>query len=331
MRLTELVVRNLKPPEKGQKTYWERGFGVRVSQGGTKTFLVKHEDRWVSLGRYPSISLKTARDEAQRIKLGIAPIIRLETLREAREAYLEECEAKNRPATVKQYRFFLNKVRRKKLADVRRTDIDLASPHAVMIWRVFFNWCIRNELADKNPFAFQKVSWPSRSRVLTDEELRRVYNYEDQPYSDYLKLLILTGQRIGQFKQFEQISVKDDTILFPASIMKGKVEHELPMSDTVRTLLERLQPFNGWGKSKARLDEVEDVRDWVHHDLRRTFSTGMARLQVPIHVTEALLAHRSGSVSGVAATYNRYNYQIEMREALDTYETWLFQTLTQQT
>lgn len=225
MRLTELAVRNLKPPEKGQKTYWERGFGVRVSQGGTKTFLVKHDERWVTIGKYPSISLKTARDEAQRIKLGVAPIRRLETLREAREAYLEECEIKNRPSTVKQYRHFLNKVKRRKLADVQRTDIDLSSPHAVMIWRVFFNWCIRHEMVDKNPFAFVRVSWASRTRVLTEDELRRVFRYEDRPYSDYLKLLILTGQRIGQFKQFDQIELKADTMIFPASIMKGKVEH----------------------------------------------------------------------------------------------------------
>lgn len=99
----------------------------------------------------------------------------------------------------------------------------------------------------------------------------------------------------------------------------------MPLTDWTRSVLKRLEPFNGFGKSKARLDEVEDVRGWVHHDLRRTFSTSMAMLRVPIHVTEALLAHRSGSVSGVAATYNRYNYQIEIREALEAYEAWLKQ------
>lgn len=36
--LTEITLRNLKPPERGQKTDDNlTGFGVRVSQGGTKT------------------------------------------------------------------------------------------------------------------------------------------------------------------------------------------------------------------------------------------------------------------------------------------------------
>jgi hypothetical protein len=39
--LTEITLRNLKAPERGQKTYTDdslTGFGVRVLQSGTKTF-----------------------------------------------------------------------------------------------------------------------------------------------------------------------------------------------------------------------------------------------------------------------------------------------------
>jgi hypothetical protein len=42
----------------------------------------------------------------------------------------------------------------------------------------------------------------------------------------------------------------------------------------------------------------------------------MARLGVAPHVVEAVLNHRSGTVRGVAATYNRYNYAAEKREAI---------------
>ena len=45
----------------------------------------------------------------------------------------------------------------------------------------------------------------------------------------------------------------------------------------------------------------------------------MARLGVPLHITEQILDHRS-QVSGVAAIYNRYSFLGEMREALMTYE-----------
>jgi hypothetical protein len=41
--LTDVSVRALQPPEKGQKTYWDSslsGFGIRISQGGAKTWIV---------------------------------------------------------------------------------------------------------------------------------------------------------------------------------------------------------------------------------------------------------------------------------------------------
>jgi hypothetical protein len=43
MHLTDIAVRNLRAPERGQVTYADdslTGFGVRVSPGGTKTFTV---------------------------------------------------------------------------------------------------------------------------------------------------------------------------------------------------------------------------------------------------------------------------------------------------
>ena len=68
--LTDLSIKALKPTGK-QVTHWDEnlaGFGVRVSQKGTKTFVVMvgKERKLISLGRYPHLSLKTARTEAQK-------------------------------------------------------------------------------------------------------------------------------------------------------------------------------------------------------------------------------------------------------------------------
>ena len=60
--------------------------------------------------------------------------------------------------------------------------------------------------------------------------------------------------------------------------------------------------------------------DYTLHDIRRTFSSTMARLGTPIHVTEKLLNHASGAISGVAAIYNRHSYRDEMRGAMSAYE-----------
>ena len=49
----------------------------------------------------------------------------------------------------------------------------------------------------------------------------------------------------------------------------------------------------------------------------------MAMLGTPLHVTERILNHKSGTISGVSAIYNRYTYMEEMKHAMHTYENHL--------
>lgn len=53
------------------------------------------------------------------------------------------------------------------------------------------------------------------------------------------------------------------------------------------------------------------------HDLRRTATTGMARLGVAPHVVDKILNHRGGTISGTAGIYNRFEYLDERRMALE--------------
>src|SRR5271170_984777 len=71
MQLTDLSVRHLKT-EATQRTHFDdalQGFGVRVSPGGTKTFVLVYgpaRER-ITIGRYGVISLADARADAKRI------------------------------------------------------------------------------------------------------------------------------------------------------------------------------------------------------------------------------------------------------------------------
>jgi integrase len=62
-----------------------------------------------------------------------------------------------------------------------------------------------------------------------------------------------------------------------------------------------------------------EIPDWTLHDLRRTAATGMARLNFPPHVVDKLLNHVSGTIRGVAAIYNRFEYLDERRTALESW------------
>ena len=67
-------------------------------------------------------------------------------------------------------------------------------------------------------------------------------------------------------------------------------------------------------------DDVKVMPGWCWHDLRRTATTGMARLGIHPHVADAILNHKTGSIQGVAAIYNRHAYTEERRRALEAWE-----------
>jgi integrase len=88
---------------------------------------------------------------------------------------------------------------------------------------------------------------------------------------------------------------------------------------------------SGFSKAKSRLDaammnakraelgKADPIPEWTLHDLRRTAATGMARLNFPPHVVDKVLNHVSGTIRGVAAVYNRFEYLEERRAALEAW------------
>jgi integrase len=61
------------------------------------------------------------------------------------------------------------------------------------------------------------------------------------------------------------------------------------------------------------------IPPFVLHDLRRTAASGMARLNIAPHVVDRVLNHSSGTIRGVAAVYNRFEYLNERRAALEAW------------
>ena len=70
-------------------------------------------------------------------------------------------------------------------------------------------------------------------------------------------------------------------------------------------------------RAKRLLDQLSGVTGWRLHDLRRTCVSGMARLGVAPHVADKILNHQAGTISGVAAVYQRHEFLAERQAALD--------------
>ncbi len=374
--LTELTIRKLQPPATGQTTVWDSvpGFGIRVSQGGAKTFIVLvGGGNRRSIGRFPIISLSHARTEAKRIlaerTLGKhrAKSIPYD---EAQKLFLAECEQRViRARTLSDYTRLLKKhfsLGRQQLSDItaddigRRIDRIIDAPsernHALVAVKVFLRWALkppRRYIAHNPCEGMVPIRRPSRRRVLTDREVAAVYHTARQgedSFSNIVALLILTGQRRGEIGALrrEWINAKERTITLPASATKNGVEHTFPYGRAVASVLEwipnegdsffppsrshvRGKPtttFNGWPKQKKAFDAACGVSDWTLHDLRRTFATNLAALGIAPHVVERLLNHATGSISGVAAIYSRFQYMDEMRDAIARWEERLAALLT---
>jgi integrase len=84
------------------------------------------------------------------------------------------------------------------------------------------------------------------------------------------------------------------------------------------------KPMSGFGPLKSSFDtkvteRFGETAHWQLHDLRRTFSTGLARLGVLPHVKETFLNHTS-TKTDVERIYDRYQYLPEMRAAIALWE-----------
>jgi integrase len=354
---TDVGLRSLQPPDKGQRSYWDTKlptFGIRISQGGSKTFIVNQHNTLITIGRWPLISLAEARSEAKRIlaekTLGkVRP--QSISVSQSVELFLNEKAKGRRPATVADLKDRLSRHFRfnGQLADMthqevvrRLSRIETPQEHnaALRVGKTFFTWAVNRRYIIDNPMTgIAPHHVASRSRVLTDDEVRQVWTACHEmggQFGAIVKLLILTGQRRGEIAALRASWVQDGIIVFPATITKNKREHTIPLGAIATTLISQLSlsgllfpargksasPYSGWSKAKAALDRRlgGTVAPWTLHDLRRTFATRMAELGVQPHVIERILNHSSGQISGIAATYNRATYLKEMREAVDSYE-----------
>lgn len=363
--LTDLAIRSFPLPTSGQKDYFDDavpGFGVRVSQGGTRSFFLftgkAHNRQRHSIGRYGIITLAQARTEAKRLlaerTLGLSKPKTI-TFAEALEIFEKQKYPELKERTVYDYKATFRRHFSRKLGNVRLADIsfeDLTAitdelvrvpseqRHALVVGNTFFRWCVRRRLIKHSPLDGVDVpKLASRKRVLSDDELVAVYRAAERtpwPFGPMVQLLILTGQRRGEIASLHSswLSAADKSFTLPEGFAKNHRRHTVPLGPIAFGLVEDLKrdgllfparggnnrPFCGFSKSKQTFDEaLEGVAPFTLHDLRRTFSTGLARLGVAPHIKEALLNHVAAK-SEVEAIYDHYQYEPEKRDAIEKWE-----------
>jgi integrase len=368
VRLTDRFCSSAKSA--AQKDYFDEtvpGLAFRVGPGA-KAWTLHYSDsgrrKRKTLGRYPALSLAGARSVALEAKAAIAnggvPTMVGSGTLGAVWAEFYRREAGGLRSADRRRRMFdrliLPVLGQRPIADIKRSeivrlldDIEDASggrtAHMVLLYLSrLFNWHASRTEEFRSPIVRGmpriKPAERARNRVLSVDELRALW----PKAGPFVRFLLLTAVRRSEAAGMRWDELDGSLWTIPASRMKGKAEHVVPLSAAALScigmgpiLSERLEstigrvpmaanrraafvfggsrPLGGLDRIKLRLDQACPLAaHWTLHDLRRTARSLMSRAGVNKDIAERCLAH---AIGGVREVYDRHAYLEEKRQAFE--------------
>jgi integrase len=366
-KLTAAFTKNAAAEPGAERTvYWDEGlpgFGLMVTRAGHQSYIVQYRVRRASR-RYTInavLGLDDARKEARAILGNVArggdPVAERRkvgdktALRAVCERYLAREGGKlrttaKRRATLE--RLIYPKLGALQIEDIRRSDIrglldDIEdqrgaamADQVLALLRRIMNWHAARDDDFVSPIVRGMARRTSedreRDRILTDDELRTVWNTAENyaaPWGVLVKFLLLTACRRTEAAAMTWSELQGDLWVIPAARQKANAEVALPLSTAARGLLNNLpriegcdylfttdgrRPVSGFSTFKLKFDIACGVKDWRLHDARRTARSLMSRAGVDHDIAERCMGH---AIQGVRGDYDRHKYVNEMRAAFE--------------
>lgn len=284
--LTVKALENLKPGEARKEVPdgLIRGLFFILQPTGNASWAVRYrsagQTRKLTLGTYPAIDLKAARELASHALVKVAsgddpaaekqaakkkdrPVADRDVVEKVVETFIERYAKANTRSWPETERILKKDVvgawKGRHLSEISRADVhefldkivDRGSPIAanrsLAALRRMCSWAVERDIVKVSPC--DGVKSPSiarsRDRVLTDEELRAVWHAADAigwPFGPLVKLLILTGQRRDEVAEMRwgEIDLDAKTWTLPRTRAKNDVEHVVPLSDVALAVLKAL-------------------------------------------------------------------------------------------
>lgn len=254
------------------------GFSVRVSENGRKVFSIKYrfgiEQKRVTLGSYPRLSLATAREKAmdilRQVDDGIDPTkqrrrpdMKVESV--CRDFIRLHAQARNkswREAERTLERELISVHGQRDIREIKKYDILEAMDAAIdrgssyqanrilSHVRKLFNWCVERDILDKSPVVGLKPPTKeiSRERALDDDEVARLLRAcrnDLYPFRHYAPMLLATAQRKMEVAQmrWSEIDFEAKVWVIPAERAKNGKQHVVPLSAFALNILSDVPRF----------------------------------------------------------------------------------------
>jgi integrase len=286
VQLNEAVVKSLRVPERGSRIHYfpdavlqgtkaPRGFGVRITANGVRSFIINyrvaHQERRYTIGQYPDWSVlravKEARELRQRIDRGEDPLDDRRKQESATEnAFKAICEeffrrdgARLRTKGDREddlRRLAYPKLGNKPIEDIRRTDVirlldDVADNNGLVMadrllayMRRVMNWHASRSDTYNSPIvrgmARTKGRERARERILTDDEVRAVWRAAEAsptPYTRLLRFILLTGARRAEAAEMARQELDGAIWTLPAARNKTKQDLARPLTEQALEIL----------------------------------------------------------------------------------------------
>jgi integrase len=277
-KLTAKTVETIKPAPTRQEIpdALLPGLYLIVQPSGARSWAVRYRHngtpRKHTLGSYPAIDLKTARELGTKVlrtaaegrdPAGERQVQQANSVGEVVAQFLAKHGQRNyRPKTFKEAErllrlYVVSRWGSRPIAGVTRTEVrdmldKLTDDTPVLanrvhsITRKLFGWAVEKEIIPTSPLTGLKApaEEKSRERILTDQELRAVWRAAKElgPYGTMVRLLALTGQRRGEIAglTWDEVDLDKKLITLPAARVKNGRTHEVPLSRQAVALIEGL-------------------------------------------------------------------------------------------
>jgi integrase len=319
-KLTDRMIGGLELKEKRYQVgdSIARGLQLRVSPDGRRTFsavyrLTATKVRRFTIGEWPAVSLKDARDTAEDLRSHARHGVddqaaKVEarhalSLAEAAQRFVEAREADLAPSTAGEYKRMVEKVialsapGRAPLANIRRADLrewleeiardrgPVAANRLFQLVKAVSRWALHEELTETNPADGLKRprKEKTRERVLSDHEVKLLLEAADQDQRTAVgaavRCLLLLGTRSAETiegMRWADLDLEAETATWtiPGAYRKGGRLLLVPLPLPVVRMVEAL-PRAG-ERVFHGISEANAERDWWGDVRDRAIAAGAA-------------------------------------------------------